>query len=299
MGDNRILGISRANIYSPNHIGNDAAIFNLTCSALKEFGLDVRVMDENEFLQSGTDVKNIFSMARSQETIIRLKELENKGYKVVNSAYGNENCCRERMTTLLINNNIPHPKSIIIDTTENLEVYLNKDEFIPCWIKRGDFHAIHREDVSNVRNREEAKSIINEYRIRGIKRAVVNEHLVGDLVKFYGVADTNFFYWFYPFDVNHSKFGLEAINGESKGIPFDISQMQGICNNAAAVLNVKIYGGDCIVATDGTIRIIDFNDWPSFAPCREIAADYIAKSIILNNIGFEFINDKKKINNLR
>ena len=59
MGDNRILGISRANIYSPNHIGNDAAIFNLTCSALKEFGLDVRVMDENEFLQSGTDRKSV------------------------------------------------------------------------------------------------------------------------------------------------------------------------------------------------------------------------------------------------
>ena len=31
-------------------------------------------------------------------------------------------------------------------------------------------------------------------------------------------------------------------------------------------------GGDCIVAPDGQIRIIDFNDWPSFAPCRTEAA---------------------------
>jgi hypothetical protein len=46
------------------------------------------------------------------------------------------------------------------------------------------------------------------------------------------------------------------------------------------VLDVKIYGGDCIIAADGTIRIIDFNDWPSFAPCRDEAGPYIAKCIM-------------------
>ena len=43
---------------------------------------------------------------------------------------------------------------------------------------------------------------------------------------------------------------------------------------------MKIYGGDCIVSPDGEIRIIDFNDWPSFAPCREEAGPQIAKAII-------------------
>ena len=285
MEDNRILGISRANIYSPNHIGNDAAIFNLTCQALTEIGMDVKIVDEEEFLKMNVQVKNIFSMARSQEIINKLKNLENQGCRVVNSGYGNENCCRERMTTLLIENKIPHPKSLILDTDEDLRSYVDNEEFMPCWIKRGDFHAIHREDVSYVRNVEEANSIIYEYKMRGIKRAVINEHLVGDLVKFYGVADTAFFYWFYPFDMNHSKFGLEKINGESKGIPFEVSHMQEICNRAASVLDVKIFGGDCIVAPDGTIRIIDFNDWPSFAPCRDAAANFIAKTIVTNTVG--------------
>jgi hypothetical protein len=45
------------------------------------------------------------------------------------------------------------------------------------------------------------------------------------------------------------------------------------------ILNVKIYGGDCIVAEDGTIRLIDFNDWPSFAPCRNQVVPYIVESI--------------------
>ena len=224
-------------------------------------------------------------MTRSQEIINKIKNIEDQGGRVVNSGYGNENYCRERMTTLLIENKIPHPKSLILDTDKDLRSYGENEEIMPCWIKRGDFHAIHREDVSYVRNVEEANSIIYEYKMRGIKRAVINEHLVGDLVKFYGVADTEFFYWFYPFDMNHSKFGLEKINGESKGIPFEVSHMQEICNRAASVLDVKIFGGDCIVAPDGTIRIIDFNDWPSFAPCRDAAANFIAKTIVTNTVG--------------
>ena len=108
MDNNRILGISRANIFSPNHIGNDSMIFNLTCQSLKSMGIDVVIMDEEEFVNSVIDIKNIFSMSRSVKAIEKLKRLEKDGYKVVNSAFGNVNCCRENMTSLLIKNNIPH-----------------------------------------------------------------------------------------------------------------------------------------------------------------------------------------------
>ena len=47
--------------------------------------------------------------------------------------------------------------------------------------------------------------MLQEFFLRGIKRAVINRHLDGDLIKFYGVAGTDFFYWFYPFENNHSK----------------------------------------------------------------------------------------------
>ena len=56
--------------------------------------------------------------------------------------------------------------------------------------------------------------------------------------------------------------------------------MKNICQRAAEELNVVIYGGDCIVSPEGEMRIIDFNDWPSFAPCRNEAAPHIAKSVI-------------------
>ena len=155
-----------------------------------------------------------------------------------------------------------------------------KREITQCWIKRGDFHAIHKEDVSYVRHPEEAQEVLQEYFLRGIKRAVINKHLVGDLVKFYGVCDTPFFYWFYPFDMGHSKYGHEVINGQSQGIKFDEEELKNICTKAADILDVKIYGGDCIISPEGNINIIDFNDWPSFAPCRNDAAPHIAKCIL-------------------
>lgn len=76
------------------------------------------------------------------------------------------------------------------------------------------------------------------------------------------------------------KYGLEAINGKQAEIPFDAEQLEATCNKAAEVLDVKIYGGDCIIAPDGSFSIIDFNDWPSFAPCRNEAAPYIARHIM-------------------
>ena len=58
---------------------------------------------------------------------------------------------------------------------------------------------------------------------------------------------------------------------------------------------MKVYGGDCIVGEDGNIRIIDFNDWPSFAPCRNEAAPFIAKSIVINTIGENVLKNTVKM----
>ncbi len=275
-----LAGIRRGNQFSPNHIGNDAAIFSLTAEHLRKLGCEVNEYIESDLLlNDAPKEKGIFNMVRDWKSIHKLQELEDKGYFVVNSGYGIENCTREKMTRLLLSNHISHPTSLILSTNEDPTEALDKAGFYNCWIKRGDFHAIHREDVTYVRNPEEAKSILREYAIRGIPSAVINEHLVGDLVKFYGVAGTDFFYWFYPSNMHHSKFGLEAINGTAKGIPFDENALRQLCDKSAEVLNVHIYGGDCIVSEDGVIRIIDFNDWPSFAPCREEAAPHIARRI--------------------
>lgn len=270
----------RAGAYSPNHIGNDAAIFNATADQLRKRGCAVNIYSEDQFNKGLVKERIILNMCREQASIKRLQQLEDNGCIVVNSGYGIENCTRERMTRILLGNNIPYPDSVIVNTDEAVVERLKQAGINNCWIKRGDFHAMHKEDVSYVRHAEEAQEVLQEYFYRGIRRAVINRHLVGDLIKFYGMRGSTFFYWFYPFDDGHSKYGLEAINGKSKGLDFDIEQLEKICADAAEALGVDIYGGDCIISPTGEIRIIDFNDWPSFAPCRNEAAPFIAKCVL-------------------
>jgi hypothetical protein len=270
----------RAGAYSPNHIGNDTAIFNAAAEQLRKRGCLVNAYSEEQFNETGVKEDIILNMCREKVSIDNLQRLEDEGRIVINSGYGIENCTRERMTRILLGSGIPYPESLIVNTDEAVKPLLKKSGFQSCWIKRGDFHAMHKEDVSYVRHPEEAQEVLQEYFYRGIKRAVINVHLEGDLVKFYGVKGTPFFYWFYPFDMGHSKYGYEAINGKSQGIEFDLKKLKSICQRAAEELNVYIYGGDCIIGTDGDIKIIDFNDWPSFAPCRNEAAPHIAKCVL-------------------
>lgn len=280
MANITIAGIMRAGAYSPNHIGNDAAILNAVSEQLRRRGCIVNIYSEEQLIAGEVTEDIIVNMCRKQKSIALLQKMEDEGRIIINSGYGIENCSRERMTHILIGNNIPHPESLMVNTNESVIEALEKYGFTQCWIKRGDSHAIHKEDVSYVRHPQEAQELLHEYFLRDIHRAVINKHLVGDLIKFYGVKDSPFFFWFYPFDLGHSKYGHEAINGKSQGINFDIEEMRQICQNASDALNVKIYGGDCIVSPNGEIRIIDFNDWPSFAPCREEAAPHIAKCIL-------------------
>ena len=280
MADITIAGVMRAGAYSPNHIGNDTAIFNAVAEHLRKRGCIVNVYSEEQLIAGNVTEDIIINMCREQKSIALLQQMEDAGKIVINSGYGIENCTRERMTRILMGSNIPQPQSLMVNTNEMIIDSLEKGGFSQCWIKRGDFHAIHKEDVSFVRHPQEAQELLHEYFLRGIKRAVINKHIVGDLVKFYGVQGTPFFHWFYPYDLGHSKYGHEEINGKSQGIEFDIERMKHICQDAADVLDVKIYGGDCIISPDGEIYIIDFNDWPSFAPCRDEAAPHIAKSIL-------------------
>lgn len=275
----KIAGVKRGTQYSPNHVGNDGLIFSLTAQALRSMGYEVNEYTEAEFVLKNIEEPVIFNMARDKTTIAKLKRLEDEGHLVVNSGRGIDNCTRANMTQILLDNEIPHPRSVIVETDEHLNGQLSEMKVKAVWIKRGDFHAIHREDVTFARSIEEVNDVLKEFRLRGIPNAVINEHLEGDLVKFYGVANTDFFYKFYPFDLSHSKFGHEAINGSAKQFPFSKEELKAVCDKAGEALGVHIYGGDCVVADDGSFKIIDFNDWPSFAPCRDDAGKKIAECI--------------------
>ena len=276
MADIKIAGIMRAGAFSPNHIGNDSAIFNIVAEQLRKRGCIVNVYSEEQFISSGVNESIIVNMCREPRSIELLQKLEDNGALVINSGYGIENCVRERMARILLGSNIPYPESIIVSTDEAIRDTLVKAHISRCWLKRGDSHTMHNEDVTYVRHPEEAQEILQEYFLRGIKRAVINRHLDGELIKFYGITGTSFFYWL---SAKNSSTDRRS-HGKPQSPGFDEEKLKALCNAAAEILDVSIYGGDCVVRSDGKIRIIDFDDWPSFAPCRQEAATQIAKFIM-------------------
>lgn len=281
MADIKIAGVWRAGAFSPNHIGNDAAIMNLVADQLRKRGCEVVIYSEDKFNSIDITEPVILNMCREQRSIAKLQQLEDAGALVINSGYGIENCTRERSARILLGMGVPYAESFIVDTDEVVKPRLVKAGFAGCWIKRGDGHTKHGEDVTFARNPQEAQEILQEFFLRGIKRAVINRHMEGELLKFYGVADTSFFYWYYPYDTTSRtlKAGIQP-QTEAFHAPIDPEALQRMCARSADLLDVKIYGGECIVALDGTATIIDFNDWPSFAPCRVQAAPVIARMVI-------------------
>lgn len=117
---------------------------------------------------------------------------------MINSAYGIENCIRERMARILIGSGIPYPDSIMVDTNQSVTSRLDAMGISRAWIKKGEMFASHKEDVTYVRHSAEAQEMLQEYFLRGIRRAVINRHLDGVKLKFYGVAGTQYFYHSFP-----------------------------------------------------------------------------------------------------
>ena len=273
MTTTQIAAIMRAGAFSPNHIGNDATIMNTVAEQLRIRGCEVRSYSEEQFIAGAAKEPVIINMCREKRSTELLQQLEDSGRLVINSGYGIENCIRERQARILLGSGIPYPESIAVDTDEVVKPRLIRMGMQQCWIKRGDFHAQHADDVRNVRSAHEAQDVLQEYFLRGFKRAVISRHLPGQLVKFYGVAGTSFFHWFRPFDPEDAKLQKEEMKRTEE-------QLKAICTKAARELNIMVYGGECIQADDGSLSIIDFNDWPSFSACRTEAASSIAKAVI-------------------
>lgn len=274
----RIAGVMRSGVFSPNHIGNDATIFNLVMDQLRKRGFLIDVYTEEQFATADITQPVVVAMCREPRNIERCQRLEDEGRIVVNSGYGIENCARGRMARIFEVGALPFPETYVVDTDEVVKDRLVRAGFSGCWVKRADIHTQHREDVSFARHPQEAQEIVQEFFLRGIKTAIISRNAEGRLIKVYGVAGSSFFRWIDPFDAGYPRIAMPA---EAKAaMEVDTEALNRLCLRAAELLDVKIYGADCMIAPDGKISMINFNDWPSFAPCRAEAASAIARSIV-------------------
>ena len=255
--------IQRAPQFSPNSVEKDLAILDAVAARLSVQRHEVSVVSEDN-LPVTLDADVILTMGRLSETQKMLKTL--RDCRIINAPEGIENCARSRLAAIMAQVGTPVPPE------EGPDGY---------WLKRGDAAAQSESDVQFAVDKAQLAEKIQDMGQRGISSYTVSAHVVGDLVKFYGVRGTGFFRYFYPTDDGDTKFSDESRNGSARHYVFEVSAMQVEAERLAEAVGIEVYGGDCIVRSDGTFCMIDFNDWPSFSRCREEAAEAIA-SLIMN-----------------
>jgi len=268
----KILAILRDPCYSPNSVAKDEAIMMAVVGRLRACGHEVTIKGEAEVdgLRTEDGFAVILSMGRLPQTLYWLKT---SGARVINQPDGVARCSRSTLADIMRTTGIPVPPS------KGGHGY---------WLKRGDTAAQGQGDVVFAADEAGLNREIDKLRQRGITSYTVSAHVVGDVVKFYGVLPPygedvqglqDFFRYYYPTDDGESKFGDERLNGPAHHYAFDAGELQYTAERLARAVGIEVYGGDCIVRQDGTFCVIDFNDWPSFSRCREEAARAIVKLI--------------------
>jgi len=269
----KFAGIKRQLEYSPNHIENDTLILNQTADNLRKFGIEIAIYHEDEIGKVEIKENIIISMAQGVDSSIKLKEIEDKGALIINSPRAVLNCHRVNMVQIMKNKNIPFPESIPFNVSSDTIPPFNCFNFRKVWLKRGDVHAVHREDVTLVYSESEKTSLLREFERRGIETAILQRHVDGDVIKFYAVGENDLFHWYYLNGINHTE--------------FDLKKLKKLALSGAHALQLDIYGGDAVISPEGSITIIDMNDWPSFAPIRNKASETISQLILKKAENYE------------
>jgi hypothetical protein len=276
VSDASCWGIFREREHSPGRESDDAEILKLTGKHLEARGLDVVFKTAEEAL--GTrDVRprGVFLMCERPQILERLRELELLGVPHVNGPNAILNTYRDRMIALFSEANVPFIDSRIVSTNAPSDVGAT-----PVWIKRADVHNTQEGDVTLAPTPDVASDALAALAARGIARAVIQPHVEGDLVKFYGVGTgagpaggPPWFRSFYHRD--------QRVVGHR----FDADQLARTVRRAALALGLDVYGGDAIVTPASEIVLLDVNAWPSFALYREEAAERIAAHVALRFAG--------------
>jgi hypothetical protein len=173
---------------------------------------------------------------------------------------------------------IPFPPTRLVATARESDPALDVNGGV--WLKRGDVHASVSADVQWIDSIDGLRAGLRDFAARGVARAALQQHCEGDEVKFYGVAGGEWFRWFYPGDGSAERGHYRASRRDGGRHRLDVAALRRLTDRAAQAAGLDIFGGDVIVAPTGELTLIDLNDWPSFAPCRDAASEAIADHLM-------------------
>jgi len=277
--DRTCWGIFRERAHSPGRECDDAEILNLTGKELEARGFGVTLKSPEELAWPlDTSPRFVFLMCERVEALRVLQSWEVRGVRHVNSPQAVLNTYRERMITQFEEAGVPFIQSRVIETVgEAAGETAGRDGGgpLPVWVKRADVHNTQEGDVVFAETADAVRDALGTLAARGIPRGILQPHVEGDLIKFYGVGTGRgraggppWFRWFYHKDQRVA------------GHPLDPSSLGRLVRRAAAALGLEVYGGDAIASPSGELVLLDLNAWPSFALYREEAAVAIAAYLV-------------------
>ena len=260
-----LLGIYREHLYSPGKVQADAAVLDAALSALSGMGFKIESSGA-EFLDSSAPrPETVLSMAQSDRVLSIMDQWCDNGSRVINSAQSIRNCYRKPLMQRLVQAGVPVPPGYLVEIdnagSDELGGFPNR-----LWLKRRDVHAIQEGDVAAVASAECLFSALKHFREIGVRDLLVQDHVEGPVVKFYGVGQQRFFRAY-----------LES-SGEE--VTSRMDHLRAVAARAAAVIGVEVYGGDAVLTEGGGPVLIDFNDWPSFSRCSQSAGHAIAEYVM-------------------
>ena len=271
MSEAYLWGIFRESAHSPGRETDDSEILRLTGKHLEARGFRVLIQSPEEVTWPLTErPRGVFFMCERLEILNHLRELVAAGVPLVNAPEAVLNTYRDRMIALLEEAGVAFIPSRLVSTA-GAEV---ASEALPLWVKRGDVHNTQKGDVTFATSVEAVHAALAGLAARGIAQAVLQPHVEGDLVKFYGIGGNarpdGTPAWFRSF---YHK------NQTLRGYPLDTVELGRAVRRAAAALGLEVYGGDAIATRNGQTVLLDLNAWPSFALFREEAAERIAEHL--------------------
>jgi hypothetical protein len=272
-------GIFRESSHSPGRETDDSEILRLTGKHLEARGIKVLIQSPEEVTWPLTDrPRGVFFMCERLEILGHLRALAARGVPHVNAPEAVLNTYRDRMIALLEEAGVAFVPSRLVSTAGAAVT----PDALPLWVKRGDVHNTQEGDVTFVTTVEAVHAALAGLAARGIAQAVLQPHVEGDLVKFYGIGGNarsdGTPAWFRSF---YHK------NQTLRGYPLDPVELGRAVRRAAAALGLEVYGGDAIATSSGRAVLLDLNAWPSFALFREEAAERIAEHLVRRFTGAE------------
>jgi len=264
-----ILGITREPDFSPGK--KDSAILRLTFDWLVARGVGTRQApgEDPGAWGEGEPPGLVLSMAQGEEALARLARWEDEGVPVVNTAQSVRDCSRREALLARLEEapfegfRIPRAfftaSGGVAAAAEAAKAI--KGWGLPVWAKRGDLHARGAEDTLKVNAVEGLEPALAMFAKRGVGRVLCQEHVAGEVIKFYGVGSERFWFW--------------RSVAERRHLPY-ADTLSSLGRDASARLGLDVYGGEAIITPEGEIFLIDLNDWPSFTGCQADASDAIA-----------------------